>query len=139
VEAKMNAAERRLLHQAHPVKIAADLAADVAGTILFWRRRPGAGLAASLLLPVADSAALMRTDRGWIRDSPVGPAMLAEMTERRQTIRLIGWILHVVGAWRHSPALIVSGWGCIVAGWAPVLLAVRRAPGSRPRATTAHQ
>jgi len=122
----MDAAQRRLLHQAHPAKIAADLAADVAGTVLFWRRRPGAGLAASLLPSMAASAVLMAADLGWIRDSALGPAMSAQMTAPRQGIRLIGWILHLAGGWRRSPALIASGWGCIIAGWAPVVLAAVR-------------
>jgi hypothetical protein len=128
----MNAAQRRLLHQAHPAKIAVDLAADVAGTTLFWHRRPLAGLAASLLPAAAASAVLMRTDLGWIGNSRLGPAMLAQMTPRAQSIRLTGWVLHLAGGWRRSPALIVAGWGCILAGWAPMLLAVMGSGRCRP-------
>jgi hypothetical protein len=56
-------AERRLYHEIHAAKIATDLAADVAGTILLWRHRLTAGLMASLLPPVVASALLMRTDQ----------------------------------------------------------------------------
>lgn len=44
VETWMEAHERYLYHQIHPVKVATDVGAAIAGVSLLWKRRPAAAL-----------------------------------------------------------------------------------------------
>jgi len=105
----MDFAERRLYHQIHPAKIATDLAADIAGTILLWHHRLAAGLTASFLPPVVASALLMRTDLTPYQNSAAGAYLRLNMTPTLEAVRLGGFVLHAVGAWRRRPWLIAAG------------------------------
>lgn len=56
----MRPADRVLVHQVHPTKIGADVAASVVSNALLWQARPKAAIAVRVLLPLAGSAAVLR-------------------------------------------------------------------------------
>jgi hypothetical protein len=53
-----------LLHQVHPVKLAADIAASAVSDLLLWHRRPRPAIAVRILLPLAGSSAVLQFAAG---------------------------------------------------------------------------
>jgi hypothetical protein len=51
--------DRVLLHQVHPVKLAADISASLISNTLLWRHRPVAGIVTRYALPVVGSAVVL--------------------------------------------------------------------------------
>ena len=114
----MRTAERALVHQVHPAKIGADVAASVVSNVLLWRARPKAGIAVRVLLPLAGSAAVLRfADLDALARTGRGRYVLAHMPPPAQAVRLAGDALMGLGAYRHRPALIAVGAAVVVAGW----------------------
>ena len=125
--------ERRLYHQVHPAKLLTDVGADLAGTVLFWRRQRIAGIVVSVLPPMLASGMAMNSDLEWIHRSRWAPALRQHMTPNMEGVRMAGFMLHALGAWQRRPALIAAGWGCIAIGWAATVataLTPQQAPGS---------
>jgi hypothetical protein len=120
----MDGAESVLYHQIHPAKLATDLTAEVASTVLLWRHRLVAGLLVRLVPAVVASAVLMRRTENLerLRDSAVGEYVRDYMTPRAQAVRALGDVLTAIGAWRRRPSIIVLGWAVIAAGWSGGLL-----------------
>jgi hypothetical protein len=120
----MDRAERALYHQIHPAKLAADLTAEVASTVLLWRHRLVAGLLVRLVPALVASAVLMRRtdDLERLRSSAAGRYVHDHMTPQAQAVRAIGDLLTAIGAWRRRPAIIVLGWAVVAAGWSGGLL-----------------
>src|SRR5689334_22381213 len=56
----MRRGDRILVHQVHPAKVGADVAASVISNVLLWRGRTRAALAVRVVLPVVGSAAVLR-------------------------------------------------------------------------------
>jgi hypothetical protein len=115
----MDTAERVLYHQIHPLKLAADLGAEVVLITLIWRGRRRLGLAVHLLPPIAASALLTRrtADLERLRDSPAGHYVAHEMTPAMVLVRLAGDAVTLAGAWLRRPALLAVGAAVVVAGW----------------------
>jgi hypothetical protein len=57
--AGMRLAGKVLVHQAHPVKIGADVTAAVVSNVLLWKGRPKNAVAVHVLVPMAGSAAVL--------------------------------------------------------------------------------
>lgn len=53
-------ADTILIHQLHPLKLAADISASVVSNILLWQHRLGPALLARYLPPIAGSALVIR-------------------------------------------------------------------------------
>jgi hypothetical protein len=66
-----------LLHQVHAAKLAADITADVASTLLIWQRRVLAAPLAGFPPAAAASAALTRRDLSPLRGTRRGRHVLA--------------------------------------------------------------
>lgn len=116
-----------VLHQIHPIKLAADVGASVVSLWLFWRGRTKAGFAVHYLVPVAASAIVLATqDVSKLRCTARGRYVLEHMPPGAQAIRAAGDTLMVRGARRHQAKLIVGGAIGVVAGWAHGLLPRRR-------------
>ena len=60
--------------QIHPAKLATDVTAELASTVLLWRHRLVAGLVVRLVPAVVATAVLMRQtdDLDWLRASAAG-------------------------------------------------------------------
>jgi HAMP domain-containing protein len=130
----MDRAERVLYHQIHPAKLATDLTAEVASTVLLWRHRIVAGLLVRLVPALVASAVLMRRteDLERLRDSAAGRYVHDHMTPQAEGVRALGDVLTAIGAWRRRPFIIVLGWAVIAAGWSGGLLRGRAASSMPP-------
>ena len=114
----MRLSDRILVHQVHPAKISADVAASLVSNLLLWCSRPKAAVVVRGALPVAGSVAVLsladldalaRTRRGrWVR---------VHMPPSAQAVRLVGDAVMAVGARRRSPALLITGALVVAAGW----------------------
>jgi hypothetical protein len=115
----MDRAERALYHQIHPAKLAADIAAELASTVLLWRHRLVAGLLVRLLPPVVASSMLMRrtADLERLRASAAGRYVRDHMTPQAQGVRAVGDVLTAIGAWKRRPSIVAAGAALIAAGW----------------------
>jgi hypothetical protein len=122
--------ERYLVHQIHPAKLATDISVSVVSTVLFWQRRPIAGLLVFVLPAPIASALVLRRDLSGYRDSAAGRYLLAHMPPSMQAIRSVSAVTIAVGGWRRSPALIVAGVALVCLGWSHGLLPARCQPGT---------
>ena len=110
--------DRVILHQVHPVKLAADISASAISNILLWQHRLGAALSVRYLLPAAGSALVLQFgDVDALRETPQGRYVLAHMPPSAMAVRLTGDAIMAWGSWRRSPKLIGIGIAVIVAGW----------------------
>jgi hypothetical protein len=107
-----------LLHQVHPIKLAADISASTLSNVLLWRHRVGLGLAVRIGLPVlGSSVVLARGDIERLRDSRAGRYVVTNMPRQAVAIRMAGDVVMAVGAWRHSWRTMAIGASAIVVGW----------------------
>lgn len=114
----MDARERVLYNQVHPVKLATDVSAAVVSLYLFWTHDLVSGLIVHVVPSVVVSAVLIRyVNLDWIRDAAVGRYLRRHMTAAVQGIRLAGDVITVVGAWYQNLAVIVLGVAAIAAAW----------------------
>jgi hypothetical protein len=114
----MQLAGKLVVHQVHPAKISADVAASVMSNTLLWRGRPQAALAVRVVLPVAGSLAVLTlADLDGLAQTGPGRYVLAHMPPSAQAVRLAGDALMGLGAHRRSWALLLAGAAVIAAGW----------------------
>jgi hypothetical protein len=111
-------AEAILVHQVHPVKIAADVGASIVSNILLWQHRLGAGIFARYLPPVVGSALVINfADLESLKGSPRGRYALEHLPPATTAIRLGGDVVMAIGSWRRRPTWIVAGALIVAAGW----------------------
>jgi hypothetical protein len=116
-------ADTVLVHQVHPMKVAADVAASIASNILLWQHRLGLGLLARYLPPVIGSAlVIVFGDVESLKHSPRGRYVLEHMPPATTAIRLGGDLVMAVGSWRRRPSWLLAGALIVVAGWSHGLL-----------------
>jgi hypothetical protein len=116
--ASMRPAEKAVVHQVHLAKIGMDVTASVLSNVLLWKGRPKAALAARVVLPVADSlAVLAMADLDALAATRRGRYVLVHMPPSAQVLRLAGDALMGWGAHRRRVALLVAGAAVIAAGW----------------------
>ena len=110
--------EKSLYHQIHPLKLGTDITAQVVATYFFWVHQLILGLMVMLIPPIVISLLLVNVlDLTKIKDSAVGRYLKRSMTRTMETIRLLGTVPMVLGAWYHLPWLIVLGLVMILFGW----------------------
>lgn len=107
-----------LLHQVHPVKLAADAAGGVLSLWLIWRGRTATGLAMHYLVPLAASAFVLTRDVSYLRSTKRGRYVLEHMPPPAQAVRALGDTLLVRGARKHQKRWIAAGAAGVAAGWA---------------------
>ena len=114
----MRLADKAVVHQVHPAKIAADVTASVISNALLWTGRPKAAIAVRVLLPASGSLAVLSlADLDLVATTRPGRYMLAHMPPSAQAVRLAGDALMGLGAHRRSAALLIVGVIVIAAGW----------------------
>lgn len=118
----MRLSDGAVIHQVHPVKIGADVAASVISNALLWHDRPTAAVAVRMIVPVAGSAAVLGlADLDNLTRTRRGRYVLAHMPPSAQAVRMAGDAVMGVGAYRRSAALLVAGAMVIGIGWAHAL------------------
>jgi len=129
----MRLAEGALIHQVHPAKIGADVAASVLSNALLWQARPRSAIAVRVLLPLAGSAAVLNlADLDALARTRRGKYVLVHMPPSAQAVRLAGDVLMGIGARRRSATLLLAGAAVVAAGWSHAVW-----PG-RPMTDLAH-
>ena len=126
-----------LLHQVHPVKLAADAAGGVLSLWLLWRGRTATGLAMHYLVPLAASVFVLTRDVSYLRSTKRGRYVLDRMPPPAQAVRALGDTLLVRGARRHQKGWMAAGAAGVAAGWACGLVLPNGAPSRSKRATAA--
>jgi hypothetical protein len=110
--------DRVLLHQVHPLKLAADISASLISNVLLWNDSAVSGILIRLALPVAGSTITLRFgDIERLRSTPAGRYVLEHMPPSAMAVRLAGDVLMALGCWFRRPAVIVIGAAVIAAGW----------------------
>jgi hypothetical protein len=111
-------AETILIHQVHPLKLAADISASILSNVLLWQRRLGPALLARYLPPVVGSALVIRFgDMDSLRRTRRARYVLEHMPPATTAIRLAGDVVMGIGSWRRRPAWIAAGALIVAAGW----------------------
>jgi hypothetical protein len=107
-----------LLHQVHPVKLAADAGAAAVSLWLLWRGRTKSGIAVHYLIPLVASAFVLTRDVSYLRGTGRGRYVLEHMPPPAQGVRALGDTLMVRGARKRQTRWIVAGALGVAAGWA---------------------
>jgi hypothetical protein len=116
-------AETILIHQVHPFKVAADVAASVVSNLLLWQHRLTPGLLARYVPPIVASALVIRFgNMDGLGRTRRARYVLEHMPPATTAIRLAGDAVMGVGSWRRRPAWIVAGAVVVAAGWSHGLL-----------------
>jgi hypothetical protein len=115
-----------LLHQVHPLKVGADVAADVVSVRLMWQRRPIAALLVAHALAAAGSTVVLRRDLSWLAATRRGRYVASHMPPTAQVLRYAGQCLAWRAAYGRRPAGIALGHLLVVAGWCHGLVPASR-------------
>ena len=114
----MTTQEKALYHQIHPLKLLADIGAEVVSDYLFWRRKAIAGSVAGLAPPVVASALVMSlVDLEPYKRSALGRYVGTYMTPPAVAARMLGTVVTHTGAWYHRPTLIAVGLAVVLLAW----------------------
>jgi hypothetical protein len=123
----MSTREKTLYHQIHPLKLSADLTAQIASFWLFWIHLLVPGLLAMFVPPIVVSSLMLRFgDFTGQRDSAIGRYIAWEMTPAMQAVRLAGTLPISLGAWYHTWWLAALGLAIVLFGWLRGVLFGRR-------------
>jgi hypothetical protein len=122
--------DRVLLHQVHPLKLAADISASIISNTLLWQHRLLAGIVTRYALPVAGSAIVLSfADVERLRDTAAGRYVLAYMPPSAVAVRFAGDVVMAVASWKRRPLVVALGLLIVAAGWSQGLVeADHRAP-----------
>jgi hypothetical protein len=119
----MTPQEKALYHQIHPLKLFADISAEVISLYLFWKRKLLPGLLVVFLLPIIASLLIMRfVDLEPYKDSAFGNYIRTYMTPSVVAMRILGTVITHLGAWYRKPFLLPLGFGLVLLGWLRGLL-----------------
>jgi hypothetical protein len=111
-------ADKILIHQVHPLKLAADISASVVSNFLLWQHRLGPALVARYVPPIVGSALVIRFgDMDALRHTRRARYVREHMPPASTTIRLLGDVVMAVGSWRRRPGWIVAGALVVAGAW----------------------
>ena|SRR5581483_10196192 len=114
----MNFPEKRLYHQIHPIKLSIDIGTAIFTLYLFWLHYFLMALILHIFLPVIGSFLVISFfDLKKQKQSKFGRYIRKYMTGSVETIRLLGDIVTVFGAWYHNWIIIFLGIIIILAAW----------------------
>jgi hypothetical protein len=126
-------ADMILVHQVHPLKLAADVSASIVSNILLWQHRLGPALLARYLPPIVGSALVIRFgDMDALRQTRRARYVREHMPPVSTAIRLAGDVVMGIGSWRRRPGWISAGALIVAAGWSHGLVFRPPKPSSGP-------
>jgi hypothetical protein len=115
----MDAREKVLYHQIHPLKLATDVGTAVIATVLLWRHELVAALLVGFVPSIAATALLVRFGNlEKLKESPLGRYVARSMTRAMEAVRFAGLAVSWTGAWWHRPAMVAAGAIVILTVWA---------------------
>ena len=119
----MDAQEKALYHQIHPLKLATDISAEIISLYFFWQRKLIIGCIAAIGPPIVTSTLLMRwANLEPYKQSAFGRYIRTSMSSLSVSLRIAGTIVTHIGAWYRRPWLIPLGFGLVLLGWLRGLL-----------------
>jgi cobalamin synthase len=111
-------ADRILLHQIHPLKLATDWITGIAGLYLLWLHQLWPALIVIVVPAVLASVLLIRfADLDKYETSAFGRYVARYMTPRMQAARLGGFAAAAFGAWHHSLLAVALGFVVVLVAW----------------------
>jgi hypothetical protein len=114
----MSPRDKYLYHQIHPLKLVIDAGAGFGSLYPLWHHHLALALVVMLLPPPLISLLLMRfANLEPYRQSAFGQYIAHSMSHAMEAIRLAGMIVVALGAWHHSPWIILTGCVAILFGW----------------------
>lgn len=115
----MTLADKALIHQIHPAKLATDISSSLVSVWLLWQHSLVWGIVATFVPPAIASALVIRfAHLEPLRDSRLGRYVARIMTPATQGVRLAGALVMAVGAWQRSWLLVIAGLAVVAAAWA---------------------
>jgi hypothetical protein len=115
---EMDFAQKTIVHQIHPSKLATDWLSAFLGAWFLWQHHLAIGLAVGILpAPIATALVIRFVDLESYRNSAFGRYALRYMTPLAQVVRLLGAAVFWLAAWFHIPLGMVAGIAIILAGW----------------------
>ena len=119
----MTPRERYLYHQIHPAKLVTDAVSGFGSLLPLWRHELGLALVIMLIPPPIASWLVLRIANLERQcDSAFGRYVARTMTRAMEGVRLGGFVVMAVGAWRRSVWMIAGGLALVLFGWARGLL-----------------
>jgi hypothetical protein len=106
--------ERVMVQHAHPLKLGCDSTGVLVCFHLTWRRRLPTALLVLVGSSVLGSVLARRADTGQLLASRLGRWMLGQARPVNLVVRTAGFVVSLIGTWRHSGQLIAGGAGMVV-------------------------
>jgi len=114
----MDASEKYLFHQIHPLKLAVDICSGFGAIYPLWNHNLAVALLLMLIPPPLASFAVMRyANLKPYEESALGRYIAQYMTHAMEGVRLMGMVIIALGAWYHSIAAIAAGIAVVLFGW----------------------
>jgi hypothetical protein len=114
----MTRKEKILYHQIHPLKLLTDCIAGFAALYLLWRHRFCAALLETSVPPILASTLIIGyVDLEPYRRSPFGRYIEQYMTREMQSLRLMGYLVMMLGAWHRRPWPVPLGLAVVLFAW----------------------
>ena len=102
----------------HPAKLLTDASAAVLCLYLLWRRDLSLAVIVAMVPPLIASGLVLRfTDLEALKQSTLGVYVKRHMIPAMQLLRVCGFLVMAVAAWKHAPIAILAGLGIVAAGW----------------------
>ena len=114
----MTSKQQYLLHQIHPVKLLTDASAGFVSLVPLWRHELVVAFVIMLVPPLIASWLVIRyANLERQRNSWFGRYVVRTMTRAMEFVRLGGFVVMAVGAWKQSPLAIAFGVAVVLFGW----------------------
>jgi hypothetical protein len=106
----MDARDRLILHQIHPIKILIDVVSVIIALVLLWQEQ---WLVAAVVLLIPRTWASMvimnRADLSRLAETRLGRYARRYLTRPVEFGRSVGVAVMLVGAWFHQPVILAAG------------------------------
>lgn len=114
----MNLKEKKLYHQIHPLKLLTDWITGAISLYFLWFHELIIALLVMLIPPVVVSLLIVKfINLEKYKMSSVGKYIRMSMTPQMEVVRLVGFVMAILGAWYNMFSLIVFGIIVILFGW----------------------
>jgi hypothetical protein len=114
----MRLKDRILLHEVHPVKLVTDIGSGVLCLYFLWEHSLSLAILFAAVPPLLASGLVLRfADLTALERTMLGNYLRRYMTPTMQALRLCGFLAMAIGAWYHSPLMLVVGLGIVAFGW----------------------